>query len=165
MAHNILVVAPAWIGDMVMAQSLFKLIRQRQPQAQIDVVAPAWTEPLLARMPEVHESLLLPVNHGQLGLRQRWRLGRLLHERRYHQAIVLPNSLKAAFVPFVAAVRRRTGFLGEFRWGLLNDIRTLDEKKLPRRVDRYVTLALEPGEPIPSAIPYPTLHAATQTRC
>ncbi|MFQ6022025.1 MAG: lipopolysaccharide heptosyltransferase II [Acidiferrobacterales bacterium] len=157
MSDNILVIGPAWIGDMVMAQSLFKLLKDRRRHARIDVVAPAWTEPLLARMPEVHESLFLPARHGQLALGLRWQLGRRLRHRHYDQAIVLPDSLKSAFVPFIASAHRRTGFLGEYRWGLLNDIRHLDKKKLPRRVDRYVSLGLKPGEPTPTTIPDPRL--------
>ena len=135
MAERILVIGPAWIGDMVMAQSLFKLVKQRRPQAQIDVVAPAWTESLLARMPEVAQAFWLPVGHGQLGLGSRWELGRRLRERGYEQAIILPNSFKSALIPFVASVRRRTGFLGEYRWGLLNDVRRLDKNILPRIVN------------------------------
>lgn len=157
MSETILVIGPAWIGDMVMAQSLFKLIKQRRPQAQIDVVAPAWAEPLLARMPEVAQAFSLPIGHGQLGLGSRWELGRQLRDRKYEQAIILPNSFKSALIPFVASVRRRTGFLGEYRWGLLNDVRRLDKKILPRRVDTYIALGLEKGEPMPAVVPYPSL--------
>ena len=157
MSETILVIGPAWIGDMVMAQSLFKLIKQRRPQAQIDVVAPAWAESLLARMPEVAQAFSLPIGHGQLGLGSRWELGRRLRERGYEQAIILPNSFKSALIPFVASVRRRTGFLGEYRWGLLNDVRRLDKKILPRRVDTYIALGLEKGEPMPAVVPYPSL--------
>jgi heptosyltransferase-2 len=160
MAERILVVGPAWIGDMVMAQSLFKLIKQRRPQAQIDVVAPAWTEPLLARMPEVAQAFSLPVGHGDLALGTRWKLGRRLREWDYEQAIILPNSLKSALIPFVASVRRRTGFLGEYRWGLLNDVRRLDKKMLPRRVDTYIALGLDKEEPMLTSIPQPTLNAS-----
>ena len=81
MSETILVIGPAWIGDMVMAQSLFKLIKQRRPQAQIEVVAPAWAESLLARMPEVAQAFSLPVGHRQLGLGSRWELGRQLRDR------------------------------------------------------------------------------------
>lgn len=157
MSETILVIGPAWIGDMVMAQSLFKLIKQRRPQAQIDVVAPAWAESLLARMPEVAQAFSLPIGHGQLGLGSRWELGRQLRDRKYEQAIILPNSFKSALIPFVASVRRRTGFLGEYRWGLLNDVRRLDKKILPRRVDTYIALGLEKGEPMPAVVPYPSL--------
>ncbi|MDH3673353.1 MAG: lipopolysaccharide heptosyltransferase II [Gammaproteobacteria bacterium] len=160
MAERILVVGPAWIGDMVMAQSLFKLIKQRRPQVQIDVVAPAWTESLLARMPEVAQAFSLPVGHGDLALGTRWKLGRRLRERDYEQAIILPNSLKSALIPFVASVRRRTGFLGEYRWGLLNDVRRLDKKMLPRRVDTYIALGLDKEEPMLTSIPQPTLNAS-----
>ncbi len=157
MSETILVIGPAWIGDMVMAQSLFKLIKQRRPQAQIDVVAPTWTESLLARMPEVRATIPLPVAHGQLAIASRWRLGRQLRDCKYEQAIILPNSFKSALIPVFAAARRRTGLLGEYRWGLLNDIRRLDKQELPRRVDSYIVLALEAGEPMPAVVPYPSL--------
>ena len=58
--ERILVVGPAWVGDMVLAQSLFKTLKLQQPDIIIDVAAPAWTLPLLARMPEVNEAIALP---------------------------------------------------------------------------------------------------------
>ncbi len=160
MDDKVLVIGPAWIGDMVMAQSLFRLLQARRPTVQIDVVAPSWTEPLLARMPEVQESFALPIGHGELALGGRWRLGRRLRARGYGQAIVLANSFKSAIVPFVAGIRRRTGFVGEWRRGLLNDARRLDERKLPRRVDRYIALGLEPDEAAPDPIPRPGLRSS-----
>lgn len=155
-APRILVVGPAWVGDMVMAQSLFRLLKQLTPQAQIDVVAPAWTEALLARMPEVHRAIGLPLGHGELGLGARWRLGRSLRSEGYTQAIVLPNSLKSALVPFAAAIPRRTGFTGEWRFGLLNDRRRLDKQRLPRTVDRFVALGANANATLPP-IPAPLL--------
>lgn len=143
---------------MVLAQSLFKLLKQRDPDARIDVLAPAWTLPLLARMPEVNETIASPFDHGELKLAQRRRLGRELRARHYDRAIVLPNSLKSAIVPWVARARVRTGFKGEWRYGLLNDVRRLDEQKLPRTVDRFVALALNPDEALPQ-IPPPRLRA------
>ena len=160
--YKILVVGPAWIGDMVMAQSLFKLLKQRRDHVFIDVVAPAWTEPLLARMPEVNETLLLPLDHGEIGWATRWRLGRALRPRRYARAIILSRTFKSALVPFAARAQQRTGFLGEMRYGLLNDIRTLAPHALPRTVDRYVALGLDPGEALPATIPYPRLAASPE---
>ena len=66
--QKILVVGPAWIGDMVLAQSLFKILRQRHPQSRLDVLAPAWTHPLLSRMPEVNEAIAAPFAHGRFDL-------------------------------------------------------------------------------------------------
>ncbi len=157
MTDKFLVIAPAWVGDMVLAQSLFKLLKQRHPSSQLDVLAPAWTLPLLERMPEVDEPIALEVNHGEWAFGKRWRLGRALRRRHYDRAIVLPNSWKSALVPFAARVKRRTGYVGELRYGLLNDTRRLDESKLPRTVDRFLALGLDPEEPWPSAPPAPAL--------
>jgi heptosyltransferase-2 len=157
MADNILVVGPAWVGDMVLAQSLFQLLKQRHPDSYIDVVAPTWTLPLLARMPEVHAAIPLPFGHGQLALGGRLRLGRALRTRHYDRAIILPNSFKSAIVPFAARARVRTGFIGELRYGLLNDVRRLDKQKLPRTVERFVALGLAPGAALPP-IPEPRLR-------
>ena len=142
---------------MVMAQSLFRLIKQRHPGVQIDVLAPAWTVALLSRMPEVHEALDLPFKHGQLKLAARYRLARSLRERGYDQAIVLPNSLKSALIPFWANIPMRTGYLGEWRWGLLNDARRLDKTRLPMTVQRFVALGLDNGAALPAELPRPNL--------
>lgn len=144
---------------MVLAQSLFKVIKQRYPQSELDVVAPAWTLPLLDRMQEVDRGIALDIGHGELGLGKRVALGRALREREYDRAIVLPNSLKSAIVPWVARARRRSGFVGEFRYGLLNDARKLDEKVLPKTVERFVALGLKPNEPLPASLPLPELIA------
>lgn len=100
MNAKILIVGPAWVGDMVMAQCLFKLLKQRQPDLIIDVLAPTWSLPLLARMPEVSSAVAMPLGHGQLDLRARYHLGKSLRNQGYTQAIVLPNSFKSALIPF-----------------------------------------------------------------
>jgi heptosyltransferase II len=151
-----LIVGPSWVGDMVLAQSLFKVLRQRHPRSRIDVLAPPWTLPLLARMPEVAEGISLPFRHGELALGRRWAFGKSLRQRRYDRAILLPNSLKSAVVPFAARIPVRTGYIGEMRYGLLNDARKLDKGRLPRTVDRFVALGLEPGAALPP-VPNPEL--------
>ncbi|WOA32087.1 lipopolysaccharide heptosyltransferase II [Alloalcanivorax xenomutans] len=139
-SQRILVVGPSWVGDMVMAQTLFAEL-QRQQDCAIDVLAPAWCRPLLSRMPEVRAPLDLPFDHGDLKLAARRKLGRSLRGR-YDQCFVLPNSLKSALVPFWARVPVRTGWRGEMRYGLLNDVRVLDKQRHPLMVQRFVALAL-----------------------
>jgi heptosyltransferase II len=156
--NRILVVGPSWVGDMVMAQSLFKVLRQQRPEAQIDVLAPGWSLPLLERMPEVAAGIDMPVGHGRLDLGLRYRLGRSLAERGYSQAILLPNSLKSALVPFWARIPRRTGWVGEMRYGLLNDIRRLDKSLLAMTVQRFVALAHPEGMGGIPEIPVPELQ-------
>ncbi len=159
---KILIIGPAWVGDMVLAQSLFKFLKQRYPGCRIDVVAPAWTLPVLARMPEVDEGIALAVGHGEFALGKRLALGRQLRARAYDQSFVLPNSFKSAIVPAAARVKRRTGFIGELRYGLLNDARKLDKQALPRTVERFVALAHEPGEPMPTSLPTPQLSVSRE---
>jgi heptosyltransferase II len=142
---------------MVLAQSLFKTLKAEQPEVTIDVAAPAWTLPLLKRMPEISQAIALPFKHGELALGKRVGFGRSLKTVGYTQVIVLTNSFKSAVLPFVAGIPRRTGFLGEYRYGLLNDIRPLDKSRLPRTVDRFVTLGLAPDAKLPSNIPEPKL--------
>jgi len=157
-SDRILVIGPSWVGDMVMAHSLFQLLKQQNPSVQIDVAAPAWTLPLLDRMPEVSEKIALPFKHGQLSLIARIQFGRRLKNNHYTQSISLVNSFKSAILPFAANITKRTGFLGEMRYGLLNDIRPLNKKALPKTVERFVSLGLPNNQALP-AIPQPILLA------
>ncbi|MEO0951038.1 MAG: lipopolysaccharide heptosyltransferase II, partial [Pseudomonadota bacterium] len=126
----VLVVGPSWVGDMVMAQSLFKWLAQSEPKPDIDVVAPAWSLPVLDRMPEVRRGVALPLGHGALGLGVRRRIGHSLRDAGYAQAIVLPRSAKAALLPWFAEIPKRTGYRGEMRFGLINDMRAFDRERL-----------------------------------
>ncbi len=155
-ACTILIVGPSWIGDMVMAQSLFIRLIEREPRPYIHVLAPGWTRPLLERMPEVAGSIEMPLGHGRLGLHLRHRISRHLAGLDFDQAIVLPNSLKSALAPWWAGIPRRTGWRGEMRYGLLNDIRRLDKRALTMTVQRFVALGLPPGAD-PKPVPTPHL--------
>jgi heptosyltransferase-2 len=156
-APKILVVGPSWAGDMVMAQSLFITLKKAQPGCQIDVLAPAWSFSLLARMPEVTKAVAMPLLHGQFGLLDRIKLGRSLRAEGYQQAIVLPNSWKSALIPYFADIPVRTGYIGECRWGLLNDARKLDKRLLTMTVQRFVALGLPNTALLPPEYPIPGL--------
>jgi heptosyltransferase-2 len=148
----------------VLAQPLFGLLHQKHPQLALDVLAPGWTLPLLARMPEVRCAIANPYDHGDLRLGERRRLGLSLAAQGYDQAIVLPNSFKSALVPFFAGIPLRTGYLGELRWGLLNDARRLDTRALPLMVERFAALAVEAGKPLPHPLPLAHLTVDEQQR-
>lgn len=155
--QQILIAGPAWVGDMVMAQSLFITLKQRPYPVEIDVLAPAWSNPIIARMPEVREVINLPVAHGEFGLARRFKLGQSLREKKYDQAIITPRSYKSALVPFFAKAKKRTGYRGEMRYGVLNDIHPLDKTILKQTVQRYVALGLEEDVVQSPSIPFPKL--------
>lgn len=70
---NILVIGPSWVGDMMMSHSLYQTLKRQYPQCNIDVLAPNWCKPLLARMPEVRNALTMPIGYGAVNLVERYR--------------------------------------------------------------------------------------------
>ena len=119
--QRVLVIAPAWVGDMIMSQVIYSALREEYPDIEIDVLAPSATLPLIRRMPEVNRGILIDQTHGQFGLGYRFRLGAELEKNNYDWAIITPNSLKSALVPFAANIPLRTGFLGEYRYLTTSD--------------------------------------------
>jgi len=153
-----LIVGPSWIGDMVMAQSLFITLKQQYPDCIIDVLAPEWSLPILKRMPEVNEGMAIKVKHGEFSFFKRRRLGLALRKKKYSHSIVIPRSWKSALVPYFADIPQRTGYRGELRYGLLNDLRELDKNILKQTVQRYVAHAFERSVVTTPNIPYPVLR-------
>jgi heptosyltransferase-2 len=161
---KILVIAPSWVGDCMLMQPMLRRLKQRHPESIIDVLAPPWTATLLHALPEVNDVIVNPFPHGTLQLGERYRLGKQLRAAQYDQALVLPNSLKSAFVPYFANIPVRTGFIGEWRFGLLNDARKLDKTALPLMVERFSQLAEDPLGHIPRPLAYPKLDISRAQR-
>ena len=149
---RILVVAQAWIGDIVLSQILYALLKRQQPDTPIDVVAPDWAGALLERMPQVSRRIPLDVRHGQLALWRRWATARRLNAE-YQQAIVIPRSVKAALLPWAAGIKKRVGFDSGMRNGLINDSRP----RPPDITTRMARLA-SPDSIDPDSIPRPRLE-------
>jgi heptosyltransferase-2 len=141
-----------------MMQPLLMRLRRQQPDVQIHVLAPAWSAPLLARMPEVTAAIENPFAHGQFDWAGRRALARRIATTDFAHACILPNSWKSALVPFLAGIPKRTGYTGEARYVLLNDRHRLDEAAMPRLVDRYAALA----GPLDGATPNPRLTSTPE---
>ncbi|MFS6937206.1 lipopolysaccharide heptosyltransferase II [Neisseria animaloris] len=141
MAKKILIISPSWIGDCVMTQPLYRRLQELYPDCTIDVFSPKWSMAVFERMPEVNEIFENPFGHGALELKKRIQTGRALGKRGYDQVIVLPGSLKSGLIAAATGIKQRTGYVGETRYLLLNDIRKLDKTALPLMVDRYTALA------------------------
>lgn len=148
--NKILVIGPSWVGDMVMSQSLYIQLKKNTPNAIIDVLAPKWCKPILERMPEVNRAIEMPVGHGEFSLKKRYQLAMTLRQEKYNHAYILPNSAKSALIPFFAGIPVRTGWKGEFRYGILNDLRP-NKKAFQYMVERYVALAYAKNEMVGSA--------------
>ncbi|MEP7180841.1 MAG: lipopolysaccharide heptosyltransferase II [Betaproteobacteria bacterium] len=149
MIERVLLVAPSWVGDAILSEPLVALLRDPYEDPIVDVLAPAWCAPVYARMRGVGRIIETTTGHGRLDWKARRTLARTLRAHHYTRAFVLPNSWKSALIPWLARIPRRTGYRGEGRWGLLNDVRKLDRKALPRLVDRFVALAANAGALVP----------------
>jgi heptosyltransferase II len=163
-AGRVLIVAPAWVGDMVMAHCLVQVLAATRPGVELHLLAPPATAPLGQRMAEVAAVRTFEVAHGELGLGKRNREGRALRSFGFDQAIVLPNSFKSAWAPFRARIPRRTGWHGEARYGVLNDRRRLDRERLPLMIEQFMALGLEPGSALPEPYPRPRLEVDEANR-
>lgn len=142
-----LVIGPSWVGDMLMSQSLYRHLKQQNPDQTIDVLAPDWCRPVLERMPEVNRAIAMPVGHGNIQWGVRKAVARDLQRAQYDRALILPNSLKSALIPWFANIPTRTGWKGEMRYGLLNDLRKLNKTAFPLMVQRYVGLSQPTSAP------------------
>jgi heptosyltransferase-2 len=156
----ILLIPYMWIGDFVRCHTVVRLLNQRFPGRPVDVLTTTMVSPLLDYMPGVRKAIVVDLPRKRLPFSQHRELARRLRAEGYGQALVMPRTWKAALAPFLAGISIRTGFVGELRFGLLNDLRW-GERKLPRMVDRCATLAL-PKEQSPSTEwPLPALVVPT----
>ena len=151
---KILIVGPSWVGDAVMAQSLYKIIKSKNDH-QIDVLSPEWSVGILQRMEEVSEVIISPFKHGELNLQERRSLGKRLRERNYDKSIILTNSFKSSLVPYFANIPTRVGWLGEFRYGFINDIKKFNKHERMLMIERFALL--ESDSFVAEKIPRPSL--------
>ncbi len=149
MNERILVVAPSWVGDAILSEPLIALLREPYADPIVDVLAAPWCAPVYARMRGIRRVIDNPFEHGRLALAARRGLAATLRAEQYSRAFVLPNSWKSALIPWLARIPRRTGYVGESRYGLLTDARRLDRKAMPRLVQRFAALAAARGAFMP----------------
>lgn len=152
----ILLIPYMWIGDFVRCHSVVQVLNARYPSRPVDVLATSLCAPLLDYMPGVRKGIVCDLPRKRLAIAQHRALAAQLRREDYGLALVMPRTWKAALAPFLAGIPKRTGFIGEMRFGLLNDVRR-GERALPRMVDRCAALALAAGATAPSEWPRPRL--------
>ena len=156
-AHRPIVIVPyVWIGDFVRCHSVVKLLRAQDPERSVDIVTSSLCAPLADYMPGVRQAIVADLPRRRLGLARQWELAGKLRAGGYGQALIMSRKWKAALAPWLAGIPRRTGFIGEARFGLLNDPRP-GERKLPRMIDQMGALALPKGAALPAEWPLPEL--------
>ncbi len=104
--NRILVRAPTWIGDAVMATPVLRALRGSYPQAEIVVEGRPLLAELLAGLDSFDRFLPDP---GGGAIAMLSRAARLWRER-FDWAVLLPDSQRAALGPFLAGVPKRIGY-------------------------------------------------------
>jgi len=152
----VIIVPYVWIGDFVRVHSVVRLLRAQNPDRPVDMVSSTLCAPLADYMPGLRRAIVADMPRRRLGLRQQRQLTCDLRAGHYGQALVMSRKWKAALAPWLAGIPLRTGFIGEARFALVNDLRW-DESKLPRMIDQMGALALAKGERLPPEWPLPEM--------
>ena len=152
----ILMIPYMWIGDFVRCHTVVRVLKERWPNRPVDILTTTLCAPLVDYMPGVRKGIVWDLPRGAIALDQQRALAAIFRKEGYGQSLVMPRTWKAALAPALAGIPTRTGFIGEVRFGLLNDWRR-GEKALPRMVDRCAALALPANAPLPSEWPVPQL--------
>ena len=156
-----LIVPYMWIGDFVRCHTVVRLLKESQPGRPVDILTTTMAAPLLDYMPGLRKGVVFDLPRKQLALGRHRALARRLRPESYGQALIMPRTWKAALGPYLAGIPLRTGFVGEMRFGLVNDLRR-GERNLPRMVDRCAALALPKGASLPAEWPTPQLVVPQQ---
>jgi heptosyltransferase-2 len=152
----ILLVPYMWIGDFVRCHTVVRLLNGLFPGQPVDVLSTRMVSPLADYMPGVRKAIVVDLPRKRLALAEHRALAARLKNEGYGHALVMPRTWKSALAPFLAGIGRRTGFMGEARIGLINDLRR-GERALPRMIDRCAALAMPEGENAPADLPHPQL--------
>ena len=156
----ILIIPYMWIGDFVRGHTVVRVLKQRWPNRPVDLLTTTLCAPLVDYMPGVRQAIVWDLPRSRLALARQWGLAAVLRKRGYRTALILPRTWKSAIAPALAAIPERIGFVGEARFGLINQWRW-GEKALPRFIDKNAALALQDGAPLPAEWPVPQLRVPT----
>lgn len=156
-ASPILIVPYMWIGDFVRVHSVVKLLKARWPDRPIDLVTSTLCAPILDYLPGVRKGIVADLPRRSLPLGQYRELARRMKDEAYGTALIMPRTWKSALAPFLAGIPERTGFAGEGRFFLINDMRW-GERALERMIDCFGALALPKDATPPPDWPLPKIE-------
>jgi heptosyltransferase-2 len=117
MKQRILICGPNWLGDGIMSMPALQMLREREPGLEIVMLAKRSQAALWALNAAVGQ--IVEYADGWTSMRAAVRAVRAAGVER---AYVFPNSVRSALVPWMAAVKERTGARGHCRSWLLTRV-------------------------------------------
>ena len=137
--NKVLVVAPAWIGDLIISSAFINALKKSHRDLRIDLLVNENLSDIAMLFPNVTNIIISKTTHGKLSFFYRLQLGFKLRRNNYSKSYILTNSFKSAIIPFIAGIKDRISYLGEYRYGLVNRvIKKIDRKK--GMVNRYLNI-------------------------
>src|SRR3954452_6243701 len=153
----ILIVPYMWIGDFVRCHTVLKRLKARFPARPVDVLSTSVCAPLADYMPELRQAIVVDLPRKRLSWAEHQALAARLKQEDYGTVLVMPRTWKAALAPFLAGIPERVGWVGEWRFGLINDLRRGERQRL-RMIDQCAALALPAAAPERAEWPLPELR-------
>ncbi len=147
--RRILLVAPSWVGDVVMATPAVRALRRGFAGSRIVALATPAGSAVLENNPHVDRIVAADKQGVGPETGGRGDLVRLLRDERLDMAVVLPNSFRAALLAWRVGAKRRVGYAVQWRSWLLTD-RVPPPREGGRivptnMVDRYLRLCAAVG--------------------
>jgi heptosyltransferase-2 len=155
--RGILVLAPNWLGDAVMATPFLYALRRKHPERDIHLLCRSYTAPIFRLCPAVDGLAEYERRTGISGAIRA--LGGGVPELGREICFILPGSFSSALVALISRATRRVGYGGQFRSILLTDALPVREYRSGHLSSAYVRLLeLVTGErekdiPLPVVVP------------
>jgi heptosyltransferase-2 len=155
---RILVRAPNWLGDAVMALAAITALEKAYPKASLTLLAHCRVAGLYGLEKRRGEVVVYDPQGIHRGVKGTARLVRDLRKRHYDLAVVFPNSFSSAWMAFLARAKQRVGYAAEGRGRLLTTRLPLPKDYRKRHLaESYTDLVRELGIDVKASVPHITL--------
>jgi heptosyltransferase-2 len=151
---KIVIRAPNWIGDAVLAYPLLESLNKNLPHAQIWIAAKPWVKDLFTYFRFVDGIISLSAQNDIMSLRDS---AREIRSHNFDAGLVLPNSFSAAFLFYLARIPQRWGYQRDGRGFLLTKgVSSLSKENVIHQVHYYLELLKRLGyQPYPPELKLP----------
>ena len=153
---RLLIRAPNWLGDAVMALPALAAIRGALPDAHIAIAAIASVAPVFQENTAVSPNQILTIADRSSEVRA-------IREEKFDTALLLPNSFRSAWNARQAGIPERWGFSTSFR-GLLLTRRVVAPRGRLHQSAYYLALVRALGFEAVESIPRITVRPETAAR-
>jgi len=131
---KIVIRAPNWVGDSVLALPAMKTIIRNYPESEVWVAAQAWVKDLFSMSDMFAGIISLPERNGFKNLRVS---ARRIRDSSFDLGILFTNSFASAFVFYLAGIPQRWGYKKDGRSLLLTKGIPVQSEENPVHQTRY----------------------------